>query len=360
MVAAAQKAKKPGGPGKLGGGKPRNPQEELFVKHLETMSLGDGTTVLATTPQRVGKVQHLLKRLNVPEPVLCLLPAVEGYPPPKNPPLDPSAWRTVDEINALGTDCNGVVIVSNQFKEHMACQGQFNQLKDLGVPVVSAFGYPAMLTPPPGNVATTGVNYQGMFSMAARWAAAARFKNPTYIEFGTLEGRTTTFAWHYMRHIPNMRFVAFDSFAGIRGTIDSEEYLFPEGSFYANHETFMHNMNVCGVDLDRLETVKCDISDLADNPGIAAGIDLGTPAVINIDVDVYAPALSALEFLSPHMRQGSLILMDDYDSMRASNKAGERMALREWLANNPHFEAEEWRSYGAWGRSFIVHTADGE
>ncbi len=341
---------------------PQNANEELFIRHIDEMAASGMPVVVASPPQRVPLVDRLLSRFDGLLPgdlKLCLLEPVSRAKPVEFASTDPR-WTKIDEILALGDQVGGVVVVSNQFREHMHCQGLFNPIKDLGVPVVSAFGYPPLIQRPVTPPAHKGITYQGMFELASKWAAAGRFGNPTYIEFGTLEGRTMTYAWHYMQQIPGMNFVAFDSFAGILGTVDDEEYVFPEGSFYANKETFMHNMKVCGIESDRLQVTKCDITTLTTDTELTKNVDLGTPAVINIDVDVYKPALTALEYLTPHLVQGSLLLMDDYDSMRAARNIGERLALTDWLKANPRFEVEEWRRYGAWGRAFIVHTEDGK
>jgi len=340
---------------------PQNANEKLFVRHIKRMAETGLPVVVAATPQRVALVDRLLSRFeDLPSDLkLCLLEPASRSKPVEFTSADPR-WSSLQDTLALGADCGGVVVVSNQFREHMHAQGMFNPIKDLGVPVVSAFGYPPLIDRPPTPSVHKGITYQGMFELASKWAAAARFENPTYVEFGTLEGRTMTYAWQYMKQVPNLDFVAFDSFAGILGTVDDEEYVFPEGSFYANRETFMHNMEVCGVDIDRLTVTQCDITTLTTDLELTKDVDVGTPAVINIDVDVYKPALTALEYLTPSLAQGSLLLMDDYDSMRAARNIGERLALTDWLKGNPRFEVEEWRRYGQWGRAFIIHTEDGK
>lgn len=78
-------------------------------------------------------------------------------------------------------------------------------------------------------------------------------------------------------------------------------------------------------------------------------------SIVHIDVDVYELARLALEFISPALPQGALLLFDDYDHMAAANDRGERRAMREWLAAHPEFEIEPYRAYGAVCRSFLVH-----
>ena len=78
-------------------------------------------------------------------------------------------------------------------------------------------------------------------------------------------------------------------------------------------------------------------------------------AVIHIDCDVEEPAKLALDFMTPYMRQGTLLLFDEFDVNRADNAKGERAALRAWLKENPGFEIEPYRCYHVHARSFILH-----
>jgi hypothetical protein len=77
---------------------------------------------------------------------------------------------------------------------------------------------------------------------------------------------------------------------------------------------------------------------------------------IDINVDVYVPALQALCFITPAFVNGALVMFDDYDQMAADDNRGERRALREWLAETG-FRAELYRSYATFGRTFIIHKS---
>ncbi|MDB5446073.1 MAG: hypothetical protein JWQ97_1390 [Phenylobacterium sp.] len=87
------------------------------------------------------------------------------------------------------------------------------------------------------------------------------------------------------------------------------------------------------------------------NPPSAHG--LSGVSVAHIDVDVYEPAKLALDYLAPVLHSGALILFDDFDQMGASNRKGERRAVREWLGENPGFSLESYRNYAIYGRSFL-------
>ncbi len=272
----------------------------------------------------------------------------------------PEPWINFKTVKEMAADVGGVVVIAHDFAEHMAIQSTFNPLKDMGIPVAAGFGYTPHNTRPRTNAAMTGVTYPGMFEVAEKWIRSLRCEKPSYVEFGTLEGRTMSLAWQFLNEIPNFHFVAFDSFAGIAQPMEDEAWLFPEGSFYANRATFEHNMAVCGVDPARLQIVQGDICETAKpDSSEMVGVDLGQPTLINIDVDVYAPSRQALELLTPHLVQGSLIIFDDYDAFGADPTMGERLALTEWVEAHTDIEVEPYRNYGTYGRSFLVHTPNG-
>ncbi len=78
-------------------------------------------------------------------------------------------------------------------------------------------------------------------------------------------------------------------------------------------------------------------------------------ALVHIDCDVEVPAKLALDFVTPYLQQGTLLLFDEYDLNGADNKKGERAALRAWLNEHPEFDVEPYRCYHTAARSFIVH-----
>jgi len=327
---------------------------------------GKGPVAVATLAQHQVFAERMIADLSKSDAVIealdgqtlhqCLLPWLRTGDTAKL--TEP--WVNYGAIAEMADSLGGVVIIAKDFQEHMAIQRTFNPLKDLGVPVAAGFGYIPHNHRPAIAPNMRGVTYPGMFDVARIWIGSLRCENPTYVEFGTLEGRTMSMAWHFLKEVPNLDFVAFDTFAGIASPLEEEAWLFPEGSFYANRATFEHNMAVCGVDPDRLQIVQGDICETAkpDAPEMV-GIDLGQPAMVNIDVDVYAPSRQALELLTPHLVQGSLLVFDDYDAFGADPTVGERLALSEWVAAHDDIEVEPFRNYGTFGRAFLVHTPNG-
>lgn len=196
----------------------------------------------------------------------------------------------------------------------------------------------------------SGVHYSGLMALAGMYLETVRPRKSAFCEFGTWDGRSFATAYHALSNVCG-QFYAFDSFQGIGGTLDEEQTHFGDGQYSASLSTFEYNMRYSGVDMTRVKITKGFFEDslTRDAP------DTGPVAIAHIDVDVYAPALSALNFLTPHLCQGALLLFDDFDHFAASNEMGERRALREWLATNPEVEVEPYRAYGHTSRSFLVH-----
>ena len=194
------------------------------------------------------------------------------------------------------------------------------------------------------------MNQGEMLSYAGRFLSV---KEPgDFLEFGTLDGRSLTLAWHVLNKRVR-RFFGFDSFEGIIGANSDEAW--QDGTFVSNRATLHFNMEVAGCDMARFVSVQGNfIGGLTPNLYEELGLDVCL--VAHIDCDVYSPAKAALDFLTPLLRQGSVLLFDDFHGNAASNRTGERRALREWLDGNPHIQVEPLFDYSVIGRSYVVHV----
>lgn len=228
-----------------------------------------------------------------------------------------------------------------------------------GVPVVVIDGWPAPISPVQfqrETVVNANMTTAAMFEVVATYC---RGGNPgDILEFGTFQGYTLQCAYHAFNRrklAHNRRFIAFDSFAGIIGTGTGEN--FTDGAFatsveslnFANYLADVPQERVVIVDGPYFTTLGTDVA------ATRKFLEPVRAAVVHIDCDVEAPAKLALDFVTPYLQQGSLLLFDEYDQHAADNAKGERAALRAWLKENPNFEVELYRTYHARARSFIVH-----
>lgn len=251
----------------------------------------------------------------------------------------------------LDGDFELVILVFNKNATALEVNAKCRSFKDRGIPVV--FGHDQRgLFFDKSDWRSSDLTMAGMFYLASHYLTHTQ-ETGAYAEFGVFDGRSFSCAYHNLKDICT-GFIGFDSFAGICGALEDEEMLYRDGDYYANLETFWHNMKVAKVDTGRSEAVKGPFQQtLSGHEPADYGID--RIAVAHIDCDIAEPALLALEFISPALIDGALIMFDEYHAFSASNNRGERLAHRLWLENHPEFETELYRNYNPVARSYIVH-----
>ncbi|MDX9689603.1 MAG: TylF/MycF/NovP-related O-methyltransferase [Alphaproteobacteria bacterium] len=244
-----------------------------------------------------------------------------------------------------------VVVVACDVDDARPAYAAMSPAKEMGIPVVFCAPGRRVFDSIP-EYKPIGLNYSGMFWLASQYIGTVKCRG-AYCEFGVFDGMTFSLAYQLFEKKCDS-FYAFDSFQGIGGAMETETTHFKDGDYYANVETFRYNMKFIGADTSRITATK-GFFDHTLVGKMPADYGIEKISIAHIDVDVYEPALQALEFISSALVQGSLLLFDDYDQLGASNEKGERRAVCEWLAAHPELSIESYRNYAVFGRSFIVH-----
>jgi hypothetical protein len=180
-----------------------------------------------------------------------------------------------------------------------------------------------------------------------------------YLEFGVWQGRTFGYACQILGPaFPAMRFVALDSFAGLPKPqgLDAEGGYssgFREGEFACSREQFLANLRQSGADTARVRTVEGFFHETL-GPGAARRHGVERVAAAWIDVDLYDSTVPVLEFLTPLLSVGSVLLFDDWTCFRNLPDRGQQRACREWLARHPALALHELFAFGWHGRAFSV------
>ena len=227
------------------------------------------------------------------------------------------------------------------------------------VPVVVIAGWPPPMTGQMFGAETTrsgNITVPGMFELAALYSRGGN--KGDFLEFGSFQGYTMQCAYHAFERISKnntRRFISFDSFTGVIGTKKDESFY--DGSYATSETSFRFSNALAGIPDDRVTTVVGPFSVTLEDDIEKTREKIGPTeaAIVHIDCDVEAPAKLALDFVTPYLKHGSLLMFDEYDLHQADNTKGERSALRRWLKENPEFEVEPYRSYPSTARSFIVH-----
>jgi O-methyltransferase len=179
-----------------------------------------------------------------------------------------------------------------------------------------------------------------------------------YLEFGVYRGGTFLHAHHRARELmPWMRFFAFDSFEGLPALdgVDAQGEFY-EGQFACTRPDFDDNLRAAGADMDRIEIVE-GWFDATLTDALRRERRLEIASIVFIDCDLYASTVPVLDFIKPLLRQGSIVLFDDWYHFRADAKKGVQRATNEWLERNPELSLTTWHPFCHHGQSFIVNVA---
>jgi O-methyltransferase len=230
-----------------------------------------------------------------------------------------------------------------------------------------------------GNPPPTGV-IRGIDAMGPRWQALdmaivniavstrlERCGKPTipggpllgdYAEFGVYRGDTFAHVFRRARDLmPPMRFFAFDSFEGLpqlKG-IDQEGE-FWQGQFACSQQDFEANLKQKGVDMSRVRIVP-GWFDRTLTDASKEEHSLRVVSIAYIDCDVYESCVSVLSFLTDLVRQGSILLFDDWFNYRNRATHGVQRVTTEWLAANKRITLTEWCTFLPFGKAFIVNVS---
>ena len=77
-------------------------------------------------------------------------------------------------------------------------------------------------------------------------------------------------------------------------------------------------------------------------------------AIVFIDVDLGKPARLALDFVRPALRNGGIIILDDYFAYKGSVTDGVAGAFEAFKAKNPNLVFLRIFDYGYGGQGFVL------
>lgn len=194
-----------------------------------------------------------------------------------------------------------------------------------------------------------------MLNFAMRYVRVSGLKGD-YFEFGVYRGDTMIAAYHIANRdtLDAMRFYAFDSFEGLPEPDRNGAQQFKKGQFACSEEQFKKNLFKHKVDLSRVHIVSGWYKDTL-NAETRKKLPAQKATIVYIDCDLYESAVDVLNFITPYLEHGTLILFDEWFAYRGDPAMGEQKAFREWLAKNPRISAAEYQKFGWSGNSFIIH-----
>ena len=155
------------------------------------------------------------------------------------------------------------------------------------------------------------------------------------IEFGTFTGGSTK---TLSTTFPDKTIFTIDHFQGLEQTnknvpSDSD---WIERAFALDNPLYVNNHNVPKsidevrerfIGHDNIKMIVSDVHDLTQ----PSDYNIGKIAICNLDVDIYEPAVSALEFLSKCEWSEVFIRFDDWHGGEPEYDEHERLAFTEWV-----------------------------
>lgn len=176
-----------------------------------------------------------------------------------------------------------------------------------------------------------------------------------YFEFGVWNGATFRYAYQTAKHNPWMRFVACDSFEGLPAPegIDSGAE-FAKGQFACSRTDFENSLQNSDVDMEQVLILEGWFNESLTN-AVRKKHNMNVVSVAYIDCDLYESCVPVMEFLTPAVRQGSILMFDDWFCFRADPTRGVQLATSEWLQKNPGMNLIPWKTFGPYGMAFFVN-----
>ncbi len=183
-----------------------------------------------------------------------------------------------------------------------------------------------------------------------------------YCEFGIFKGYSFWHAQHIavQQEFFQMRFFGFDSFSGLPeiGQVDqTSNDEFYQGQYSCSKQQVVENLNSKGIDWQRtfLEEGYFDKTLIAET---GKRLQLSQVSIALIDCDLYSSTVEVLNFLTEILQDGSILLFDDWNCFNKDDNKGQRRAFREFLTQNPCYEADTLFSYGLYGQVFKVRRVN--
>ncbi|MGH2940688.1 MAG: TylF/MycF/NovP-related O-methyltransferase [Solirubrobacterales bacterium] len=199
--------------------------------------------------------------------------------------------------------------------------------------------------------------YSRMLTLAWNFVRSEKVEGD-YAEFGTYTGRTFVESWRIaavLGEAGRRRLFAFDSFEGLpqmEGIDDTGRW--DAGDFGVGRRDFEARLRRARIPRDHVHIVEGFYDKSLAEP---ERIPLGKVSIAWVDCDLYASTVPVLEFLTPRLAQGSILLFDDWFCFKGDPERGEQRACREWLERNPELSLINWRTFTWSGQAFIVRRA---
>lgn len=215
-------------------------------------------------------------------------------------------------------------------------------------------------------------------SNAFKWASSYVVKNQIkgdYLEFGVWKGNSFIEMFRQIKvnsesfyqigikskNLENifdeMKFHAFDSFEGLPDSSTDKPIQYFSGNYSADQKLFLDNISKGGVDLNRVTITKGWFNESL-NSKCAEKIELKEIAIAYIDCDLFESTVHVLNFITPFIKTGTVLIFDDWFRNAGIKKNGVQGAVLNWLDKNSDITLQHYHSSDTRTATFITRKND--
>ena len=197
-----------------------------------------------------------------------------------------------------------------------------------------------------------------MADLAARFLQTNEIRG-SYLEFGVYRGAAFAHFYHaFRRHRLDVPMFGFDSFQGLptaRGADAAAGFRrYAEGYFACTEAEVRSELRRRRVPPAAYVLVPgfyehSLMPALYERPGLAPS------AVVLVDCFYYDSTRLALEFITPTLQNGTVLMCNSYFRFKAHPSHGERGALADWARQHPTLMLTEYAKFGTTGLACIIH-----
>jgi len=234
------------------------------------------------------------------------------------------------------------------------------------------------------NIVLTKYQYKPIF-LAAEFVFAENIEGD-YLEFGVFKGHSFIEAYHACEDArkkwsnkkfnekafqnkqtlkknfqeisikKNIRYFAFDSFEGLPeiDANDTKHSRFHKGRFASSKDFFLTNCKNNGLICKKIICIE-GFYEKSLTDTVRDQNQLSAASIVMIDCDLYSSTKSVLNFITPILQNGTILIFDDWFTYRGSPKEGQQKATKEWLSLNQNIYLTEHARFGVSQKSFIVN-----
>jgi len=234
------------------------------------------------------------------------------------------------------------------------------------------------------NIVLTKYQYKPIY-LAAEFVFAENIEGD-YLEFGVFKGHSFIEAYHACEDArkkysskkfnekafqnketlkknfqeisikKNIRYFAFDSFEGLPeiDANDTKHSRFHKGRFASSKNFFLSNCKNNGVNIKKIVSIE-GFYEKSLTDAVRQQNQLNAASIVMIDCDLYSSTKSVLNFITPILQNGTILIFDDWFSYKGYPKEGQRRATKEWLDQNSNICITEHARFSYAQKSFIVN-----